>query len=67
MMDKFDEGLKKVLDGLQMAVEGYNESIAGKKSLDTQLMEIRERQTHMQETIDELQRLLLGGDPPLPA
>lgn len=68
VMDKLEDGLQKVLAGLQQAVEGYNESIAGKRTLDERLTDLErqthtqtERLAHMQETIDELQRLLLDG------
>lgn len=67
-MDKLEQGLQTVLAGLQMAVDGYNESIAGKRTLDDRLTDLEqastvqtERLAHMQETIDALQRILLDG------
>ncbi len=67
-MDKLEDGLAKVLAGLQQAVEGYNESIAGKRTLDERLTGLEEsarmqneRILHLQETIDVMQKMWLEG------
>lgn len=60
-MSKLDDGLTMALVGFKLAVEGYQESVIGKVTIDQRLADLETQMTHMQETIDALQRLLLEG------